>query len=111
MFEAADRDPSVLAKGALNFVIIGGGPTGTELAGALADIINLSMTREYRDLGVKQAQEYLVDMAPRFWRPFQPKHTNMRRALFNGKACGCCWVRPSPKSDPIACGSQTARRF
>ena len=47
VFEDADRDPSVVEKGALNFVIIGGGPTGTELAGALADMINLTMTREY----------------------------------------------------------------
>ena len=34
--ESADRDPSVVAKGALNFVIGGAGPTGAEMAGALA---------------------------------------------------------------------------
>src|SRR5262252_3851482 len=39
VFEDADRDPGVVAKGALNFVVIGGGPTGTELAGSLADMI------------------------------------------------------------------------
>jgi NADH:ubiquinone reductase (H+-translocating) len=32
VFEYADGDPSLIDKGALNFVIIGGGPTGTELA-------------------------------------------------------------------------------
>ena len=56
VFEDADRDASVVEKGALNFVIIGGGATGTELAGALADMINLTMTREYADLAVKRAQ-------------------------------------------------------
>ena len=45
VFEDADRDPKLVEKGALNFVIVGGGPTGTELAGALADMINLTMTR------------------------------------------------------------------
>src|SRR5262249_4950061 len=33
VFEDADRDPKLLEQGALNFVIIGGGPTGTEMAG------------------------------------------------------------------------------
>ena len=56
MFEDADRDPKLVDEGALNFVIVGGGPTGTELAGALADLINLTMTREYTDLAVKRAR-------------------------------------------------------
>src|SRR5215471_13065995 len=47
VFEDADRDPKLVEQGALNFVIVGGGPTGTETAGALADMINLTMTAEY----------------------------------------------------------------
>src|SRR5580692_2631331 len=35
VLESADRDPSLIAKGALNFVIVGAGPTGTELAGTI----------------------------------------------------------------------------
>ena len=61
VFEDADRDPKLVEKGALNFVIVGGGPTGTEMAGALADMINLTMTAEYTDLAVKHARIYLVD--------------------------------------------------
>jgi NADH dehydrogenase len=61
VFEDADRDPRLVAQGALNFVIVGGGPTGTELAGALADMINLTMPTEYGDLAVKHARVYLVD--------------------------------------------------
>src|SRR3954454_17693825 len=34
LFEAADNDPGVVDKGALNFVVVGGGPTGVETAGA-----------------------------------------------------------------------------
>ena len=82
VFEAADRDPSVLSQGALNFVIIGGGATGTELAGALADMINLSMTHEYRDLAVKQAQVYLVDHGSTLLAPFSAEaHEYAARTL------------------------------
>ena len=40
VFEDADRDPALIDQGALNFVVVGGGPTGVELAGALADLIH-----------------------------------------------------------------------
>jgi NADH:ubiquinone reductase (H+-translocating) len=61
VFEDADRDPRLLEQGALNFVVVGGGPTGTEISGALADMIHHTMTREYTDLAVNRAQVYLVD--------------------------------------------------
>ncbi len=38
-FEDADRDPSLLDRGALNFVVVGAGATGTEISGALAEMI------------------------------------------------------------------------
>ncbi len=62
VFEDADRNPALLAQGALNFVIIGGGPTGVETAGALADMIGQTMVDEYRDLAVKTAQIHVVDL-------------------------------------------------
>ena len=37
-WEAADRDPSLVDDGALNVVVVGGGPTGVETAGALAEL-------------------------------------------------------------------------
>ena len=46
VFEAADRDPSRVDEGALTFVVVGGGPTGVELAGALADLIAETMSVE-----------------------------------------------------------------
>jgi NADH dehydrogenase len=52
VFEDADRDPSLIDQGALNFVVVGGGPTGVEMAGALADLIKDTMSVEYRDLAV-----------------------------------------------------------
>src|SRR4029078_10986641 len=73
MFEDAERDAYIVEDGGLNFVIIGGGPTGTELAGALADMINLTMTREYADLAVKRAQVDLVEHGYALLRPFSEK--------------------------------------
>jgi NADH dehydrogenase len=66
MLESADRDPSLVAKGALNFVIVGAGPTGTEIAGAFGDMLQAALKektsdRPYKDLGVHGAQILLVD--------------------------------------------------
>jgi len=82
VFEDADRDQSLLDKGALNFVIVGGGPTGTELAGSLADMINFTMTREYTDLAVKRAQVFLVEHGPALLAPFSAEaHAYAARVL------------------------------
>ena len=43
--KSADRDPSLVAKGALNFVIVGAGATGTEMAGAFGDMLQSSLKR------------------------------------------------------------------
>jgi NADH:quinone reductase (non-electrogenic) len=61
VFEEADRDPSLIDQGALNFVVIGGGPTGVETAGALGDMIRDTMTVEFHDLAVSAARVHLVD--------------------------------------------------
>jgi NADH dehydrogenase len=61
VFEHADRDPALLDRGALNFVVVGAGATGTEVAGALADMVHETMTAEYHDLAVQAARIHLVD--------------------------------------------------
>src|SRR4051812_2169564 len=73
VFEEADRDPSLIAQGALNFVVVGGGPTGVELAGALGDLVHDTMTGEYHDLPVTSAQIHIVDLAPTLLGPFSDK--------------------------------------
>jgi NADH:ubiquinone reductase (H+-translocating) len=62
VFEDADRDPALIDQGALNFVIVGAGATGTELAGAMADMINETMPDEYRDMAVDRASVHVVDL-------------------------------------------------
>ena len=62
VFEDADRDATLIDRGALNFVIVGAGATGTELAGSMADMIHETMPEEYHDLAVSRATVQVVDL-------------------------------------------------
>jgi NADH:ubiquinone reductase (H+-translocating) len=73
VFEAADRDPGLVDQGALTFVVVGGGPTGVELAGALADLIAETMTAEYHHLAVTAARIHLVDLGHTLLGPFSDR--------------------------------------
>jgi NADH:ubiquinone reductase (H+-translocating) len=62
VLESADRDPSLVDKGALNFVIVRAGPTGVEMAGAFGDAAQvLKKDRRFKNLAADQAQIILVD--------------------------------------------------
>lgn len=61
-FEAADRDPQLIEDGALNFVIVGAGPTGVETAGALSDLFYNLLPRDYHQLATEKARVIIVDM-------------------------------------------------
>src|SRR5437868_2138827 len=65
-FEVAERQ--VLAGAPhppLNFVIVGGGPTGVELAGTLADITRKALVRDFRFVDLKRTRIILVEGGPR----------------------------------------------
>ena len=62
LFEEADREPELIKQGALNVVIVGGGATGTEVAGAVADMLHSVATGKHEDL-VKATHVYLVEHA------------------------------------------------
>jgi NADH dehydrogenase len=65
-FELAERQ--MLETGAhppLNFVVIGGGPTGVELAGAISDIAKLYMRHDFRHIDPAKARVLLIEGGPR----------------------------------------------
>jgi NADH:ubiquinone reductase (H+-translocating) len=62
-FEAADADPDGGGNGALTTVLIGGGPTGVEMAGALAELIERNLAADFHQLDVTKARVVLVEMA------------------------------------------------
>ena len=64
-FELAERE--MMEKGthpALNFVIIGGGPTGVELSGAISDIAKLYMSKDFRHIDPSMAQVLILEGSP-----------------------------------------------
>jgi NADH dehydrogenase len=82
VFEDADRDPKLLDRGALNFVIVGAGATGVETAGALADLLNDAMPKRFHDLSLETARIHVVDPAPVVLAPFSDKaHAYAKSAL------------------------------
>jgi NADH dehydrogenase len=72
LWEAADRDPSLLDDGALNVVVVGGGPTGVETAGAVAELYRGDLERDYRGVGPEQARIVLVEAGPDLFPMFKP---------------------------------------
>ncbi|AXC14800.1 NADH dehydrogenase [Acidisarcina polymorpha] len=81
MLESADRDPALIDKGALNFVIVGGGATGTEMAGAFGDMLLTALKldpgrRSYKNLGGdgRIAKIFLVDGGDAVLKAFSPKN-------------------------------------
>jgi NADH:ubiquinone reductase (H+-translocating) len=65
----AEEDP-IRHRGLLTFVLIGAGPTGVEMAGALAVLIRSSLKAEFRRTNPATARIVLVDMAPRVLAQF-----------------------------------------
>ena len=61
-FEAADRDPAIIDDGALTFVVVGGGPTGVETAGALSDLFFNLLPQDYHQLATEKARIILIEM-------------------------------------------------
>ena len=72
-FDAADRDPSLVDRGVIRFVVVGGGPTGVEVAGALAELIQDVLPHQYRGLAVRSASVHLVDHAHTLLGPFSDR--------------------------------------
>jgi NADH:ubiquinone reductase (H+-translocating) len=60
-------------KSQLNFTIVGAGPTGVELAGALAEIRNTTLKREYRELDSDRMRIVLIDSNERVLKNFSEK--------------------------------------
>jgi NADH dehydrogenase len=63
VLESVDRDPSLVRMGALSFVVVGAGPTGVEISGALGDLTQRIAREVYKSLDWTRARVYLVDMA------------------------------------------------
>jgi NADH dehydrogenase len=70
-FEVAERIPDLEQRRAwLTFVIVGAGPTGVELSGAIAEIARQTLKNDFRSIKPEEAQIILVDGGPRMLMSF-----------------------------------------
>ena len=72
-FERAERETDPDARAALlTFVIVGGGPTGVELAGAIAELAHQNLPEDYRRIDTRKARVVLIEAGPRILPSFAP---------------------------------------
>jgi NADH dehydrogenase len=77
-FEKAERCDSISeAKKYLNFVIVGGGPTGVEMAGAISEIAYQTMLKDFRRIDTTKTKIYLVEGSP-YILPVYPQKLSIK---------------------------------
>ena len=71
--EAANQNPARIDDGALTIVVVGGGPTGVETAGALRELFEKVLTQDFPGLDMARARVILVDGADALLLPYAPE--------------------------------------
>ena len=66
-------------KRLLTFVIIGGGPTGVEMAGAIAEVARQTLARDFRRIDPRTARIVLIEAGPRLLPTFSEQHSSYAR--------------------------------
>lgn len=73
-FEAAETEADAAERRRrLTFVVVGGGPTGVEMAGAIAELARLTLARDFRRIDPRAARVVLVEAGPRLLAAFDPR--------------------------------------
>jgi NADH:ubiquinone reductase (H+-translocating) len=80
-FEAVDKNLSLIDDGALNFCVVGGGATGVEVSGALAELLRTEIQQDYPNLPMDRAHVLLYEDAPHLLGPFKPELQNYARTV------------------------------
>jgi NADH dehydrogenase len=83
-FESAEAEPHLVDEGLLTFVVVGGGPTGVEIAGAMSELFVKVMRSDFRRIDVRRARVVLVEMGDHLLGPFRPRsREHARRQLLD----------------------------
>ena len=79
-FEKAEAEPDPFVRDALlTFVVVGGGPTGVEMAGAIAELARKALVADFRTIDPKSARIVLIEAADRLLTPFHPSLSETAR--------------------------------
>jgi NADH dehydrogenase len=80
-FEEADSDGDLVDRGELTLVVVGGGPTGVEVAGALAELVERVLRRDYHHLDVDRSKVVLLEQAEQLLTPFSRRSQDFAREV------------------------------
>jgi len=79
-FERAENEPAPDERRRhLNFVVVGGGPTGVEMAGAIAELAKRALAADFRSIDPRCARIILIEAGPRLLAPFDPSLSEAAR--------------------------------
>jgi NADH dehydrogenase len=84
-FETADADPATVDAGALTFVIVGGGPTVVEMAGALSELVAHVLAKDFPNLDLRRVRIVLVEALDRLLTAFHPSLSEHARQTLAAK--------------------------
>lgn len=93
----------------LTFIIIGGGPTGVEMAGAIAEITKKDMMKDYNNISAKETRIFLLEAAPKILVGYPDKLSNKAKADL--EQMGVTVLVNSPVTNIQKNGVQTGDRF
>lgn len=90
-FEMAERTPNKdLVPALLSFVVIGAGPTGVEMAGAIAEIAHQSLRKNFRAIDPSHSKIYLVESGNQILNGYPPKLANRGQKDLEKKGITVC---------------------
>lgn len=69
-FERVEKNHELIDQGALNFVIVGGGPTGVEMAGTLVELFDKVLKKDFPEMDVERSRVILVEMRSHLLHPY-----------------------------------------
>src|SRR5262249_6130141 len=113
-FEMAEREPDPARRQALvTFVIVGGGPTGVELAGAVAELAHHTLRKDFRTLNPATARILLLEGMDRVLPPYPPDlSAKAEKALARLQVTvrtRTVVTEVQPQAVVVRCGEQTER--
>jgi NADH dehydrogenase len=90
-FEYAEKITDEAARrAAMTFVIIGGGPTGVEMAGAIAEISRYTLAKDFRHIDPSEARVILIEGEPRLLAAYPPDLSESARKQLAGLGVEVC---------------------